>query len=88
FKQTGKENIIGGRVEEGTLKKGSRVRVMRKGEEVADAMLAELQSAKQPIDSIKSGSEFGAKVVSDVELAENDELVAFEVEKKTRTFNS
>ncbi|MBT3412722.1 MAG: translation initiation factor IF-2 [Candidatus Jacksonbacteria bacterium] len=88
FKQTGKENIIGGRVEEGTLKKGSRVRVMRKGEEVADAMLAELQSAKQPIDSIKSGSEFGAKVVSDVELAENDVLVAFEVEKKKRTFNS
>lgn len=88
FKQIGKENIIGGRVEEGTLKKGSRIRVMRKGEEVADGKLEELQSSKQPIESIKSGSEFGAKVISDVVLEENDELVAFEVERTTRTFSS
>ena len=88
FKQTGKENIIGGRVEEGTLKKGSRIRVMRKGEEIADGTLEELQSSKQPIESIKSGSEFGAKVISDVVLEENDELVAFEVERTTRTFSS
>jgi translation initiation factor IF-2 len=82
---TGKEKqIIGGKVESGSMKKGGEVKVLRRGGEIGRGRIRELQQNKAKADEVREGYEFGA-LLSDIKvsLAIGDRLETFHtVEKK------
>jgi translation initiation factor IF-2 len=82
---TGKDKqIVGGKVETGSIAKGGEVKVLRRGGEIGRGKIRELQQNKAKTDEVQEGYEFGA-LLSDIKvsLAVGDRLEAFHtVEKK------
>lgn len=76
--------IIGGRVEEGKAIKTAKVKILRSGAEVGEGAIAELQHAKQAVESIPGGTECGLKVITRTALEINDVLEIYKEEKKER----
>jgi translation initiation factor IF-2 len=74
--------VLGGRVEEGTLKDGAEVRVMRRDLELGKGKIVSLQSQKREVKEVEAGTEFGAMLKLDVEPAAGDRLEIFTVEFK------
>lgn len=72
--------VVGGRVEDGTIKTNQEVRIMRRDEEIGRATVVSLQANKKDVKSVEAGSEFGAMLKSGVEPAPGDKLEAFAVE--------
>jgi len=68
---------IGGSVFEGHVDKGADVRVIRKGEALGVAKITGLQANKQKVDRVETGSEFGAEITGDIEMAQGDSLECF-----------
>ena len=71
--------VLGGKVEEGTLRVGEEVRLMRRDLELARGEITSLQSGKSPVKKVETGSEFGAQVKLGIEPTPGDRLEAFEV---------
>ncbi len=71
--------VLGGKVEDGTLREGEVVRLMRRDLELTRGEIVSLQSGKSPAKKIESGKEFGAQVKLSMEPAAGDRLEAFEV---------
>lgn len=80
-------SIAGGRVEDGKLLPGSRVKITRQGAPVGEGELSELQSGKQTVSEVRMGSEFGMKISTRLALQEGDILEAYLEEKKSRKLN-
>jgi len=82
---TGKDKqIVGGKVETGSMAKGGEVKVLRRGGEIGRGRIRELQQNKVKTDEVREGYEFGA-LLSDIKvsLAVGDRLEAFHtIEKK------
>ena len=82
---TGRDKqIVGGKVESGSIAKGGEVKVLRRGGEIGRGRIRELQQNKAKVDEVREGYEFGA-LLSDIKvsLAAGDRLEAFHtVEKK------
>ena len=82
---TGKDKqIVGGKVETGSMAKGGEVKILRRGSEIGRGRIRELQQNKVKADEVREGYEFGA-LLSDIKvsLAVGDRLEAFHtVEKK------
>ena len=74
FGNAKKLQIIGGRVQEGTIEKGLRFKIVRRGEEIGGGTLKGLQRNKQDVDSVPSPEEFGCAVDTRFDLAEGDML--------------
>jgi len=84
FGQGREKQIIGGKVETGSMKKGGEVKVLRRGGEIGRGKIRELQQNKAKADEVREGYEFGA-LLSDIKvsLAVGDRLETFHtVEKK------
>lgn len=77
FSQQKNTYVLGGHVNDGTLTKGTDLLVIRRSEELGVAKAVELQSQKLKADKITEGNDFGAKIESNVEIHESDELQAF-----------
>lgn len=71
------EHLIGGRVDDGYLIEGARVRIVRKGDVVATGELLGMQVARQKATKVEKGSEFGAQVVLSEAPHEGDVIEAF-----------
>jgi len=71
-------HVLGGRLDEGELKAGQTVRIMRRDIEVGQGKITNLQSMKQNIDVIKDG-EFGMQIESKTEPAPGDYIEGFDV---------
>lgn len=71
-------HVLGGRLDEGELKAGQTVRIMRRDIEVGQGRITNLQSMKQNIDVIKDG-EFGMQIESKTEPAPGDYIEGFDV---------
>ncbi len=71
------KQTIGGSVFEGRFEKRVSVRVTRRGEEVGIGWVDSLQSHKQNVDRIETGSEFGAEIEAEFDLAQGDVLECF-----------
>ena len=82
FSKAKDKQVIGGEVFEGSLNKGDKVRVLRRGEEIGTGHILELQVMKAPAESVKEGNQFGAKVSSSVEIAERDNFESFTIVEK------
>ncbi|MEK7156872.1 MAG: translation initiation factor IF-2 [Patescibacteria group bacterium] len=71
------ERVIGGKVQEGFLERGSSVRVMRRAEELGIGKIKNIQSNKQDVNRIEEGREFGAQITAAFEISAGDTLEGF-----------
>jgi translation initiation factor IF-2 len=73
------KTILGGRVEMGELTQGEEVRIMRRDFEVGRGVITSLQSQKDVIKKVETGSEFGMQIKTSAEPAPGDILQAFKI---------
>lgn len=78
FSASKKIMVLGGRVEEGEITLGAKVKIMRRGEEIGTGKITNLQRGKEVVDRIGEGEEFGMSL-SDrtVDPAAGDHLLPF-----------
>lgn len=79
FSTTKGKVVLGGRVEEGELRDGEDVRIMRRDLELGRGKIVSLQSQKNEVKKVEAGAEFGAMIKTDTEPAAGDRLEAFEI---------
>ena len=76
------KNIIGARVEEGEIKTGDEVKIMRREIEVGRGKIRELQQAKEKVSEVRSGVEFGCQLQSPITPAPGDKIEAYKIIQK------
>ncbi len=72
-------HVLGGRVEEGLLRRDQRVRVLRRDVEVGEGVLKNVQQYKSDVSQVEEG-EFGMQLESRAEVAPGDIIEAFDIE--------
>lgn len=85
FKKEGMRQVVGGRVEEGTIKKGARADITRFKEVVGQGTILELQHNKQKEDHVEKGAEFGILIESKTMVEVGDVVHIYEEELIRRT---
>lgn len=78
FSESKKVIVLGGRVEEGEVTLGAKVKILRRGEEIGTGKITNLQRMKDVVDRIGEGEEFGMSL-SDrtIDPAPGDYLIPF-----------
>ena len=76
------KNIIGARVEEGEIKTGDEVKIMRREIEIGRGKIRELQQAKEKTSEVRSGVEFGCQLQSPITPAPGDKIEAYKIIQK------
>jgi translation initiation factor IF-2 len=76
------KHIIGGRVEKGMISTGQEVKIMHQGEEIGRGRIKGLQQAKEKVNDVREGVEFGCQFQSDIIPAPGDKLEVFRVVEK------
>lgn len=84
FRIDKKETVAGGKVTDGKLIKGLKVKVFRKKEEIYEGTLDSLKREKEEVDEVPSGTECGIGFNGKVELEEKDIVKEYKIEKKKR----
>jgi len=79
FSSGAKKQVLGARYVSGILTVGNRVKILRKGEEVARGSIANLQQARVDVKEIKTEGDFGTEIEARENAAYGDELIAFVV---------
>ncbi len=75
--------VLGGKVQSGTINTGNDVRVIRRGNEIGRGKIRELQTKKIRASEVAEGHEFGALIEAKIEIAAGDKIEAVRtVEKK------
>jgi translation initiation factor IF-2 len=77
FAASHNKQVVGARVETGTLKSGDTVTIVRRTEAIGKGKILELQQGKQRTATVEEGVEFGTKIDSPIEIAPGDQIVAF-----------
>ena len=75
--------IIGGKVIEGEIKKGSLIEVFRNEEKIGRGKMINLQKNKKDVSSVPKGEECGILYEGDVSV-EQDDILQFYVEEKQK----
>jgi translation initiation factor IF-2 len=84
--KTGKHDmIVGGRVNDGTIMKGSQVEIKRGGEVIGTGRLGNLQQNKKNTDEVGSGNECGLTIETTTKIQIGDAILSFQREEKRRT---
>ena len=81
FSRSKDKQVVGGRVEDGELKKGNKVRIMRRDAEIGEGTILELQQQKSKVGSVTDG-EFGMQINARIEIASGDVLEATQLVEK------
>jgi translation initiation factor IF-2 len=74
--------IIGGKVIEGEVKKGTQIEVLRNQELVGKGKLINLQRDKKDVDKVMKGQDCGILFEGDIKIEEGDILVVYTEERK------
>ena len=74
FSETKGKQVLGGRVNEGEIRKGGNFKIVRRESEIGRGKVKELQQSKMATDSVQEGSEFGAMFESKLEVVPGDIL--------------
>lgn len=82
FSKSKDKQVLGGRVEEGSIKLNAKVKILRKDEEIGFGTVLNLQTQKSQTKSVEEGSEFGSQIQSKIEIAPGDILESFIVVEK------
>jgi len=77
--------IVGGKVEEGEMKKVGHIAIWREGVELGRGDILELQQSKVNAKSVEMGNEFGMKIKTPVKIVVGDVLESFEEKIKAKT---
>lgn len=98
FRTEKTQMIIGGRVDEGEIRKSKPVAIWRKAEEgnhaeipagewmeIGRGEIVELQQSKVDTKEVPRGNEFGMKLKTNVKLREGDQIESFEETLKQKT---
>jgi translation initiation factor IF-2 len=75
------QHLIGGAITEGTMYKGDKIRIQRKGETVGYGTIDSMQQAKSQVDKVENG-EFGMMIISKNTPEERDMVASFKVVHK------
>lgn len=84
FKTEKKEMIVGGRVMEGKVKTGTKVKVVRNGETITIGDLKELKIGKEKMTEAVAGEECGMQFIGEPVIQINDTLEIYLEEVKER----
>ncbi len=84
FRTTKNSMIVGGRVEDGKLKKDAKARVRRNGEVIGVGKIPQLQSGKQTVNELPEGNEGGLQFDGKLKLEVGDVLEAYVEEEKEK----
>ena len=72
--------VLGGRVEEGSLKLHQEIKITRRDIEIGRGTISSLQANKKDVKEVEAGLEFGAMIKTQALPAAGDRLEAFVVE--------
>jgi len=82
FSREKDKQVVGGKVESGTISIGTEVKIIRRGSEIGRGKIRELQSKKQRVNEVAEGFEFGMLVESKMEVAIGDRVEAVRTVEK------
>ena len=82
FSKEKDKQVIGGKVETGTINTGNDVRIMRRQSEIGRGKIRELQTKKVRTSEVAEGHEFGMLVEAKVEIAPGDRIEAVRTVEK------
>lgn len=85
FRTEKAQMIVGGRVEEGTLRKVGHIAIWRGEQELGRGEILELQHSKVMAKDVRAGEEFGIKIKTPVKILTGDILECFEEKIKVKT---
>lgn len=71
-------HVMGGRINEGTMKVGQKVQILRRDIEIGRGVIKNLQQAKQDVNEVIEG-EFGLQLETKVEITAGDYLKPYNV---------
>lgn len=77
FSKVKDKQILGGRVEKGKMTLGAQVKIKRRDAEIGEGKIKELQQQKSAAEDVREGSEFGALIVANIEIAPGDYIESF-----------
>lgn len=77
FSKNKDRQILGGKVQEGSITLGGDVRILRRDAEIGRGKIKELQQQKVRADEIATGYEFGTMIESKTEIAVGDKIESF-----------
>lgn len=75
FSKNKDKQVLGARVEEGEIKSGSTIKILRRENEIGSGKIKELQSQRTKTDKIVGEQEFGANVESKIEILPGDIII-------------
>jgi translation initiation factor IF-2 len=84
FKVSPKKTVVGGKIEEGEAKKGTRAKIKRDGEVVGEYEVAGIQKGMNDVPSAVAGEECGVGFNEKVKIEVGDVLEFFTVIEKKR----
>lgn len=84
FRTEKNSQVVGGRVEAGKIFASSKARVKRSGEIIGLGKVTKLQSNKQSVNEVPSGSECGLQFEGKLKLIEGDVLETYKEEQKEK----
>ena len=85
FKTGKRDMIVGGRVNDGKIVKGSLIEIRRDGEIVGKGKLSNLQQNKNTTPEVGKGNECGITFEGDAKIKAGDTLLSYMEEEKKRT---
>lgn len=77
FNKSKDKQILGGKVQSGSLVVGSEVKILRRDMEIGRGKIKELQQQKVKTDEVREGYEFGCMIESKIEIAQGDKVQGF-----------
>lgn len=85
FKTGKRDMIVGGRVSEGKIERGSLIEIKRGEEIVGKGRMLNLQQNKQNVNEVGQGNECGVVFEGNVKIQEGDTLICYKEEEKKRS---
>ncbi len=85
FKTGKRDMIVGGRVSEGKMVRGSLIEIKRDDEIIGNGEMQNLQQNKQNADEVGQGNECGVVFEGNVKIQTGDTLICYKEEAKKRT---
>ena len=76
FSKEKDKQVVGGKVETGSISSGNEVRIIRREAEIGRGKIRELQQQKKRVDEIREGFEFGMMLDAKFEVAPGDRMEA------------
>jgi len=84
FRTESQRMILGGKVKDGLIKPGAKVRVWRDEDPIGEGVIESLQSNKIEVKEVTAGSEFGSSFDTKTKVQVGDRLEVYTEELKSR----